>query len=192
MEALPILVKNMETKKDIRKRILKKRSELSHEEWQEKSRLIAQQVVSHSYFLEADEIYCYVDYNNEAGTHTIIEHGWKLGKKVAVPKIHNGKMDFYYIQSYDELEEGFCHVLEPVTEEIAKGVNVLVVMPGSVFDQNHGRLGYGKGFYDTYLSCHPEYHTFALAFQLQIVEYVPTELHDIRPQIMITEERIYD
>ena len=52
----------MESKKDIRKRVLQKRENLTHREWEEKSRLIYDKVVSHPFFLQTDTIYCYIDY----------------------------------------------------------------------------------------------------------------------------------
>ena len=56
----------------------------------------------------------------------------------------------------------------------------------------HQRIGFGGGYYDKYLELYPELFTAAVAFGFQIVEGVPTEANDIRPQKLITEERIYE
>lgn len=192
MEVLQILVKSMERKQGIRKRILKKREALSAIDWEEKSLQIYEKVIGHSLFLEADEIYCYVDVRQEVDTHRIIKQAWKLGKKVAVPKIINGTMEFFYIQSFSELEKGYFQIPEPIlTEEAAEGSSVTVVMPGVAFDRKKNRMGYGKGFYDRYLQEHTGYRTIALAFELQMLDTIPAESHDIRPDIIITEEHNY-
>lgn len=181
----------METKKDIRKRVLAERSALTEEEWMENSRCICEKITAHPFFADADEIYCYVDYNREAGTRAVMRRAWELGKKTAVPKVMGDEMDFYYIETFDELEEGYFHIPEPVTNRAASGTNVLVIMPGAVFDKNRSRIGYGKGFYDRYLGRHTEYRTMAAAFELQVLDAIPSECHDIRPEIIVTEEKIY-
>lgn len=194
MEVLQIWVKNMESKKDIRKCVLEKRNLITAEEWEEKSCLIFEKVVTHPFFLNADAIYCYIDYRNEVGTKDIIRQAWNLGKKVAVPKILNGKMSFYYIKSFGDVMSGYCGILEPQITELADentDENVLVIIPGVAFDKGKYRIGYGKGFYDRYLTAHPRHHTLSLAFELQIVEHIPGDVHDICPELIITEEHIY-
>lgn len=181
----------METKKDIRKHVLEMRSNLSKEEWQEKSSIIYERLIMHPFFQKSDELYCYVDFRNEVETRKIIEKAWQLNKKVAVPKISDG-MNFYYITAWDEIEPGHWGILEPSTGRLAQGENVCVIIPGAVFDLCKNRIGYGKGYYDSYLKAHSDYKTIALAFQLQILDEIPTESHDICPQVIITEENLYD
>lgn len=66
-----------------------------------------------------------------------------------------------------------------------------MIMPGVVFDINCHRIGYGKGFYDRYLNRYPTLDKIALAFDLQIVDHIEAESHDVNPQSVITESRIY-
>lgn len=181
----------MESKKDIRKRVLTERNLISKREWEENSHKIYEKVVTHPFFLEADEIYCYVDYKKEAGTKAIMEQAWKLQKEVAAPKISGEDMEFYYINCFEELESGYCKIMEPISQEVAVGKNVLVIMPGAVFDKNRNRIGYGKGFYDRYLAKHPSYRTMALAFELQIVDDIPADIYDICPEVIVTEKKFY-
>ncbi len=164
---------------------------MSQETWKGSSHTIFQKVTAHPFFLDADEIYCYVDYRNEVGTAKIIGQAWELGKKVAVPKVTGDVMEFYYIQSFEELKSGYANIMEPVTEEIALGENVLVIMPGAVFDISKNRIGYGGGFYDKYLEKYSNYRRMAIAFELQMVESIPTDSYDICPEVIITEENIY-
>lgn len=192
MVPLRIWVKNMESKKDIRKRVLEKRSIISKKEWEEKSHRIYQKVVTHPFFLDADAIYCYVDYRNEVGTKNILDAAWSMRKKVAVPKVEGDSMTFYYIDSYLDLQDGYRGIPEPKAERPAQDKNVLVVMPGAAFDKNHNRIGYGKGYYDKYVQLHPEFRTIAIAFELQIIENIPADDYDICPEIIITEDTIYE
>ncbi len=182
----------MESKKDIRKRILEHRACMSPKDWEEKSRIITQKVVSHPFFLCADAIYCYVDYSHEVGTRSIIEHAWKAGKKVAVPKIVDDYMEFYYISDFSELAEGYRGILEPVVATTpARDEKTLIIMPGVAFDKSHSRIGYGKGYYDAYLQGHTDCDTIAICFEMQMVNQIPVQPHDFKPNIIITEENIY-
>lgn len=182
----------MEAKKDIRKRVLEKRNHMSDKAWEEKSHCIYEKVVTHPFFMEADAVYCYVDYRREVGTRSIIEHAWKTGKKVAVPKVDGDTMEFYYIESFEELQEGFKGIPEPESKHLASDENMLVVMPGAAFDTNCNRIGYGKGYYDKYLHAHPNHKTIAIAFELQMVDTIPADAYDVCPNIVITEENTYE
>ena len=181
----------MEKKKDIRKGVLAKRNLIPYVEWDKNSDEISAKVLKQDAFIQADEIYCYIDFRNEVGTKKIIETAWRMGKKVACPKIVGDVMNFYYIKSYDDLRPGSWGILEPVEEALACGENVLVIMPGAAFDRALHRIGYGKGYYDQYLAKHPDYQTMALAFEVQMVENIPVDKHDISPQMIITEGHIY-
>lgn len=191
MEVLQIWEKNMESKKDIRKRVLVERKSIKKEEWTEKSCRIYEKVIGHPLFLNSEEIYCYIDFRNEVGTRKIVEAAWKLGKKVAVPKIMGNHMEFFYIQNFGELSQGVWGISEPDTEIVACGLAPLVIMPGAAFDFERHRIGYGKGYYDRYLAKHPNCQTMALAFELQMLENIPVDEHDICPQFIVTEEHIY-
>ena len=182
----------MDSKKDIRKHVLEKRNCISDKEWEDKSRLICKKVVTHPFFLHADAIYCYVDYRHEVGTRGIIEQAWKLGKKVAVPKVNGDEMEFYYIHSFDDLKDGYKGILEPEDIFLARDENAFVIMPGAAFDKSGNRIGYGRGYYDKYLYTHPDHKIIALAFELQMVNAIPVDIHDVCPDIIITEENTYE
>lgn len=181
----------MEQKKDIRRRVLDLRNQISVNEWEEKSRAIYNKVIAHPFFIHAKTVYLYVDYKNEVGTKALIEMAWKLGKKVAVPKIIHDQMSFFYINDFSDLEKGYKGIYEPRTTNLANDKNALIIMPGVAFDYMRHRIGYGKGFYDRFLNCHQHFHTLAICFSCQMVEHILTDEHDICPEVLITEENIY-
>lgn len=76
--------------------------------------------------------------------------------------------------------------LEEAADETA-----LLLVPGVAFDKDRHRCGYGKGFYDRYLSRHTQHATVAMALDFQIVETVPSDVYDICPQMLITPTMIY-
>ena len=101
-------------------------------------------------------------------------------------------MSFYYIQSFSELSEGYRGILEPKNLSKTTDETMLVIMPGVAFDKDKNRLGYGKAFYDRFLQKHTNCHTMALGFELQVIDHVPTDSYDVQPEVLITEEVIYD
>lgn len=182
----------MEKKKDIRKRVLTMRDGINKKDWEEKSQVIQKQVVTHPFFLEANVVYCYVDYRNEVGTESIIKQAWELGKRVAVPKVEGDEMNFYYISDFSELKEGYRGILEPDVRFPADNAHALMIIPGVAYDLNRNRIGYGKGFYDRFMDKHPTYQTIALAFESQMINEIEADSYDYRPEVLITEEHIYD
>jgi 5-formyltetrahydrofolate cyclo-ligase len=66
----------------------------------------------------------------------------------------------------------------------------VVIVPGSAFDLEGGRMGYGGGFYDTYLGrLRPDVPRVAIAYEVQLVERVPREPHDLCVDTIVTEKR---
>ena len=74
-------------KKEIRKLVFARRKEQTTESLQEKSRKICDRIIRMEAFQKADCIYTYMDYNGEVCMRPLIEEAWRLGKKVAAPKV---------------------------------------------------------------------------------------------------------
>lgn len=185
-------MRNLAAKKEIRASVSAKRKRMDLRDWKEKTDAIAGKVLVQEWFREASDIYCYVDCKKEAGTRRIIEEAWGLGKAVWVPAVHGHTMEFYQIKSFHELRPGGFGLMEPAGGIAAEGRTGLVIIPGVAFDPKRNRAGYGGGYYDKYLSAHPDLHTIAIAFDMQIVEEVPCGERDIRPEILITETRTFE
>ena len=179
-------------KKEIRKQVFKSRKELTEAELEAKSRLICEKIMQMDAFLKADTLYTYMDCKGEVSTKLLMEAAWKMGKKVAAPRVHGENMTYYLIDSMDDVEPGYYDIPEPKAEcPEAEDEQALLIVPGVGFDAMRHRCGYGKGFYDRYLSVHSAHTTIAVAFEFQVVDEVPAQPHDINPQYLITEERFF-
>jgi 5-formyltetrahydrofolate cyclo-ligase len=64
------------------------------------------------------------------------------------------------------------------------------VIPGLAFDRNGGRLGWGRGHYDTSMSGTTA-KRIGLAFECQILDDIPREAHDLPLDTIVTEVAIY-
>ena len=201
MGPLQIWVKNMETKKQIRKRIIQVRNEMSDEECMIRSSRIMNKVLASEKYQNARELLIYVDYNHEVQTRALIQQAFQDGKDVFCPKVvgdgEETQMEFYKIQALSDLVQGYRGIMEPPMELRSKWSNeqhdqTLMIMPGVAFDRGRNRIGYGKGYYDRFLHRYGTYlNTIAICFDCQIVEKVDTGIYDFLPDILYTESTIY-
>ncbi len=188
------------TKEFLREQIRRKRQKLSREEVEEKSKSIKEKLFSLSEFQSARTVAFYVAMkkSNEAETEEMIKESLRLGKRVLLPitDLVEDKIVFSEIKSFDDLLPSTFDILEPAPEfrKILPYEAIrLVVVPGLVFDLHGHRIGYGLGFYDKLLPQLTKYVSkIGLAFELQVVEKLPNEDHDIRLDKIITEERIIE
>lgn len=191
----------MLTKKELRKIVFARRKEASDNEIREKSRLLFAQVTALPAYQEAKKVFSYADYNHEVMTGEFMQQCWRDGKDVAVPRVNGDVMNFYRITSLDQLSPGCKGIPEPLDNN-EKGYDseanladdwedALFIIPGVAFDAERHRCGYGGGFYDKYQSQHRNHTTVAVAFDFQLLEEVPSDEYDIKPQYLVTESKIY-
>lgn len=182
----------METKQEIRKQLLKLRRNIEDDLWHAATENIALRVIESDSFREATDIYCYMDFDHEVGTDRIMDEAWRLGKDIWLPRVSDGRMEFFLLHSPDDLVKGAYGILEPCGDsEMAPGTDGLIIVPGIGFDRRHHRIGYGKGYYDRYLNAHPCLVKMGIAFDIQIVEKIPAEETDCGLDYVVTESGIY-
>ncbi|HCT92177.1 MAG TPA: 5-formyltetrahydrofolate cyclo-ligase [Lachnospiraceae bacterium] len=181
----------METKQNIRKRIFRLRSQVTDAQIHNDSLAILNRLTDTDAYKCARQVFTYVDFKHEVETRDLIRGCIADGKEVAVPRVRGKDMDFYHLTDFGQLEPGYFGIPEPMRGEIVTWEDALMIVPGVAFDPACHRVGYGQGFYDRYLSRHPDHPAIALAFSFQIVEAAPWEATDILPDMVITEKEIY-
>ena len=180
----------------LRDRAKKLRAGMPLQEKHEKDMLIYNNILASGILGATKQVYIYVSYGTEADTTFLIEKLLQQQQHmVAVPRVNGKEMDFYRIREMADLKPGFNGIPEPVTGQLITKCNGIMFMPGLVFDKNHGRIGYGGGDYDRYLSRHKDDNIFkvAIAYDFQVLETekIIMETHDIKPDIIITEKASY-
>jgi len=183
-------------KPGIRRRIMATRDALTRDEIRDRSALIAAGLTARPEYMASGTVLMYVSFRSEVCTRRMIENAIADGKRVLVPKVDRKahRLKLFEIKDLTtDLQTGYMGIYEPV-EAVARHAEAseadLVVMPGVGFDAKGGRLGYGGGYYDRLLeTTRPDAKLIALAFELQIVDVVPSEEHDKRVPIIITETR---
>ena len=175
------------SKTDLRARALALRRDLSRSEIKAKSEDIAKRLLESSVWKAAGSVWIYVSLPDEVQTFSLFEAAWLEGKETAAPKVTEQGMVFGVISSFEELEEGRFHILEPKAVLPARDPKALIVLPGAAFDKEGNRIGYGAGYYDRYLAEHPGHPTAGLTFDLTLFPSICREEHDRKPDLVITE-----
>lgn len=132
-------------------------------------------------YKDAKTVFCYVSAGSEVDTHDLIKEILPL-KRVVVPYCTDkcGNMIAVEIKSFDELKEGFFGIPEPVNpKEFPKEKIDFAIVPAIAFDKDGFRLGYGKGYYDRFLS---DINPFKLGICKEelLAESLPHDEYDVK------------
>jgi len=181
-------------KKILRAEAKKRLESLSDQEKKAYSQKIAATLFDLPVWRNAKVIGITISRGDEVNTSPIIERAWCEGKQVCVPKCYSAdkRMEFRELQSFEQLESVYFGLLEPIeslTKKVSPEEIELMIVPGVCFARNGYRIGYGGGYYDRYLQ-HFSRHTISLAYNVQMIETVPHEKHDIPVQMIITNEEV--
>lgn len=188
-------------KSELRKRMKQLRKDMFSEERAIRNKKAYENFIQVINTVDTEWIYPFVSYGTEIDTIEIIKYclGYDNGRKqrynVAVPRVNGDRMDFYKISDMDELKPGFFGIPEPVGDNPIEICDGIVIMPGLAFDSDFGRIGYGGGYYDRFLSENQNVNLkkIALAYEFQMCTpgEIEMEEHDCRPDIIVTDSRIY-
>ncbi len=189
-------------KKRLREKLLKRRDSIPPEQKALQETSIEKRLFELDNFKKANSILMYVSFRSEVDTRKFLDDIHKMGKRLILPLVdaRHKILKLYEVKDNSELAPGYMGIPEPDVREnrrvTIKDID-LVVIPGTGFDIQGNRLGYGGGYYDRLLSYESKQlaevkhiPTVALAFEEQIGEEIPAEPHDIQVDMIITDKRL--
>ncbi len=138
-------------------------------------------------FKTSSSVALFASLGDELSTDNVIQK-WSQSKRVLLPRIgDNYSMEFYEYNP-STLSSGAYGIFEPQSGEPLPSSDIdLVIVPGVAFTHDGKRLGRGKGYYDRYLSsCGMRAKTIGVCYPHQIVDYLPTEEHDVVMDLVVT------
>ncbi|WP_460295457.1 5-formyltetrahydrofolate cyclo-ligase [Clostridium sardiniense] len=180
-------------KKETRKNIIKQRDELDITVKEAMDNNIIEKLMMNETYKSARGIFIYIGFGSEINTKIIIREALNSGKEVYVPKVIKKDMILIKIDSLENLVTSSYGILEPIGDKSDLDVNKLelIVMPGVAFDKSGNRLGYGGGYYDKFLEQNKiECKKIALSYDFQVLEKLEVEEHDIKVDLIITENQV--
>jgi len=185
-------------KRELRHHFIDVRRELGAEARAAADAAIASRVTSLAKYADASAVLTYLSIWDEVETRGIIRDAWSRGKVVALPRCvpHTRLMRWYRVESLDGLERSKFGVLEPMADPAAEldpnaASRALAIVPGLTFDARGYRLGYGGGFYDTFLAGFGGASVgICREAQLSAAGELALDAHDLPVQVVVTEAQV--
>jgi len=184
------------SKEEIRKKTLSKRNQLSEKDRAIFSKIIFNKLIESQEYKKAGRIAVYYPIGSEVQTLEIIRDALINKKKVGLPRVINDdEIKFYQIMENSLEEVEFTKGKYGIMENIASTVELdqidLLIIPGVAFDDECNRIGYGKGYYDRFLGKNDIGYIVGLAFENQMVKYIPINELDQKVDCIITNKNNY-
>lgn len=168
-------------KKELRKEMLAKRDAMASDEKETYDAGICAQIEAIINERDIKVVHTYLPMGSEINIAPLIEKMLAAGITVVNPKaLKQRKLQNLVLKSLDELEGGIYGTQHPAGNVEYTGDFDLFIIPGLAFDKNNYRLGYGSGYYDTYLVTQPNAYKLGICYPFQVVDRVPTEAHDVQ------------
>lgn len=180
-----------ERKKLLRKEMLCRRKEIDHLEKTANDAAITKKLLDFDKVRNAGVVLPYVATGYEVDTSGFISECIRLGKIVAVPRCKDERnMEFCVMTSFSDLEKGMYGIYEPkeyctVLDAQSIADSVLIV-PGLCFNNAGFRLGYGKGYYDRFISRYKGY-SIGICYNDFLTDDIPTNEYDRPVDTVITD-----
>ena len=178
-------MKNVKGQKSIIRQDIKKLKEiLTEDELNNKSQLIFSKVETDARFIHSSHVLVYWSIKGEVDTHRFINK-WHGKKTFYLPAIQDENLIIKRFNGEDKLiKSNKLNLSEPAGIQI-KDLSIidLVIVPGIAFDKNNYRLGRGKAYYDMLLK-NISAIKIGVCFDIQLVDELPVEGHDIRMDII--------
>jgi 5-formyltetrahydrofolate cyclo-ligase len=187
------------TKAALRKIYKEKRLELTHQQIEKFTDLLLinfQQIQLP--FLSCIHTYVASEKLGEVDTSAIIRflQFKNPGLKILIPKIDitSGSMQHLLFDDEVQLAENAFGIAEPTAGEIVEQGEIdLVLVPLLAFDQHGYRVGYGKGYYDKFLSqCREDVIKIGLSFFEPVDEIDGINQFDISLNYCLTPQQVYE
>ena len=187
------------TKSELRKIYLEKQKSLSAAERKSKSGAIAEK-----FFQKFDlqniqflHIFLPIEKNNEVNTHQIIERLWHEFPRVETVasrvRFDSMTLENLKFRAHTTLVKNRWHIQEPSGNELLEIERIdLVLIPLLCFDERGLRVGYGKGFYDKFLSeCRADCLKIGLSFFAPVAEIADAQSFDVKLDFCVTPEKVF-
>ena len=181
------------TKLALRRSFLKKRYALSDQEHEDMSFAIANNCLKLPiWHLDYYHIYLPIKAKAEIDTTLILTLLQGKDKQVILPRIKGSELEHILLTDITKLKTNILGITEP-----EKGIKIspeqidVIFLPLLAWDKSGNRLGYGKGFYDNFLSlCKTNTIKVGLSFFDPVDKIVDIRSEDIRMDFCVNPEGI--
>jgi 5-formyltetrahydrofolate cyclo-ligase len=189
---------DMSPKAILRRRVLTLRDQLSRQQRTVFERRLLAGFLDLPEIRELHCFFVYCSYRSEVDTELLIAQLLLMGKDVSIPLTDTSPGTMRAVRVTNpktQLRLGYKGIPEPDPALIPGNLCTpesldVAIIPGSVFDEQGYRLGYGSGYYDRFLIRAPQALRIGLAFSLQLVRRIPHLPHDVPMDVLVTEKGV--
>ena len=182
-------------KNDLRARLKARRDAVSADRAREWNQKINATLAASAMLDRADLLLIYAPKGSELDLLPLVGVARKKGIPVAFPVCHTDTctLEFRILEPSEKLVKGAYGIaIPPADAPLAVPTERSVcVLPGLSFAPDGARIGYGKGYYDRFLSTFSGVTVGAL-FGCMLSRSIPTEAHDRPVDLLITERGVID
>ena len=194
-----IIVRPRMNKSELRKIYLEKQKSLSDLECSEKSGQIIGLFFQSFDMSDVHILHSFLPIRryNEIDTHLILEKLWRDFPQIetVVPRVNLDTNEIENLKFTHETELVLSNwqINEPSHNEIVEIEKIdMVLVPLLCFDESGHRVGYGKGFYDRFLTkCRPDTQKIGLSYFPPVKEITDADSFDIRLDLCLTPEKVW-
>jgi len=186
------------TKAELRKIYVARQRDLSPEDRSKKSEMIARNFFEHFDLAHTVFLHCFISIQkfNEIDTKFIFEKLWRDHPRVEtlVPRVDFETNEIGNLRFGPEtrLKRNSWDIDEPEHDEFVDAEKIdMVLVPGSCFDRQGHRVGYGKGFYDRLLKqCRPDCKKIGLSYFEPVSAIDDIHEGDVRLDFVIAPDAV--
>jgi 5-formyltetrahydrofolate cyclo-ligase len=187
-------------KRDLRRIYLEKRKTFTPDQIKEKSLQIAGRFFRDFDLSRINFLHCFlpIDKFNEIDTKLIFHRVWFEASHIEtlVPRVNfeTGEIDNLKFTPVTELVQNAWMIHEPAHNELVESARIdAVLVPLLCFDKRGFRAGYGKGFYDKFLTnCRADCLKIGLNYFPPVEEIADTDEFDVKLDFCITPEETFN
>ncbi|MBK6371322.1 MAG: 5-formyltetrahydrofolate cyclo-ligase [Flavobacteriales bacterium] len=134
-------------------------------------------------------LHCFLPMGSEVDLYPLLDVLLADGIAIYAPKTLKGRvLENYRYHGQEHLVPGVFGTRHPAGDEPYTGTFDMILVPGLAFTATGDRLGYGAGYYDTFLKQHPKAFSVAVCFPAQVVAALPVEANDHPVELVVTGE----
>lgn len=164
-------------------------SALQHQHW---SNTISDFLQREFLILQTMKIGLYWPFRGEYDPRLASRYFWESGATLALPEVVDRHKPLAFREWWPDapMKTGAYNI--PVPQGTHRIEPDVLIIPVVGFDQKGYRLGYGSGYYDRTLAAYPVPPlTIGVAFEMQRLENVHPQQHDIAMQYVVTEAGMF-
>ncbi len=186
-------------KSELRHAYMAKRRSLTPDELAVGSEKIAQNFFDNTDLRDVSLLHCFIpiDRFNEIDTTHILDRLWRdfPDVKTLAPRmgISSSGIESVIFHSFTELVPNQWGIREPTqAEQVPASMIDMVLVPLLCFDTKGQRVGYGKGFYDRFLSkCRADCSRIGLSYFPPVTAIDDVGPHDVALELIVTPTELF-